>query len=115
MLALLPELDQLPRQNASHVKNKWADMVRRVHEEGSVAVTNHSAVEMVLVDAATYRQITESLQALKTREQTVLDTLSQRFDASLALLQKADAADKVAGLFQAGGKLLARPKAGHSF
>ena len=94
MITELPSLDDLPRQNASQVKNKWGDVVRQVHQVGSVAITNHSAVEMVLLDAATYRQLTEDLGAIKAREQSVLDELAGRFDAHLAVLQQPDARQK---------------------
>ena len=43
MRAELPTLDRLPRQSASHVKNKWRDVVREVRTAGSIAITNHSA------------------------------------------------------------------------
>jgi prevent-host-death family protein len=115
MLALLPELDQLPRQNASHVKNKWAEVVRMVRQEGSVAVTHHSTIEMVLVEASTYRQLTQDLQAMRTREQSALDELTHRFDTHLAALQQPDTPKKVAGLFAAKGRMAVRPKAGASF
>ncbi|MBW8891197.1 MAG: type II toxin-antitoxin system prevent-host-death family antitoxin, partial [Burkholderiales bacterium] len=52
MAAILPNLDELPRQNASQVKNRWGDVVRQVQKTGSLAVTNHSTVEMVLLTAA---------------------------------------------------------------
>ncbi len=115
MINELPLLDALPRQNASQVKNKWGDLVRLVQASGSVAVTNHSAVEMVVLAASTYRQLTEDIQALKVREQTVLNELAQRFDARLAVLQQADAARKMTAVFKARGKLVQRPKAGASF
>lgn len=115
MFAAMPALEDLPRQNASQVKNKWGDVVRLVREAGSVAVTHHSAVEMVLLDASTYRQLTQDIQALKAREQTVLDELTQRFDARLAVLQQPGAAQHMAALFDARGKLTQRPKAGTSF
>lgn len=115
MLNALIALDDLPRQNASQVKNRWGEVVRLVRQSGSVAVTNHSAVEMVLVDASTYRQLTEDIQALKDRERTVLDELAQRFDARLAVLQQPDAARNVTALFDTRGKLGRRPKAGASF
>jgi prevent-host-death family protein len=115
MITELPSLDDLPRQNASQVKNKWGDVVRQVHQVGSVAITNHSAVEMVLLDAATYRQLTEDLGAIKAREQSVLDELAGRFDAHLAVLQQPDARQKATALFESRGKLAARPKAGASF
>ena len=53
MIAELPQLEELPRQTASDVKNKWREVVREVRESGSVAITNHSAVEVVLVNAKT--------------------------------------------------------------
>ncbi|MDP9877558.1 prevent-host-death family protein [Variovorax boronicumulans] len=115
MAAVLPNLNDLPRQNASHVKNRWGDVVRQVQQSGSVAVTNHSTVEMVLLTAATYNQLVEDAQALQAREQSVLDELARRFDARLGVLQQPDAAAKVGGLFAAKGKLERRPKAGDTF
>ena len=115
MLAELPTLDQLPRQTASNVKNKWREVVRQVREAGSVAVTTHSAVDMVLVDAATYEQLTASAAALKAREQSMLEQLAADFDQRLAALQRPDAGDKVAAVFGSAGKLAGRPKAGAAF
>jgi prevent-host-death family protein len=122
MITPLPDLDELPRQNASQVKNKWGEVVRQVHRAGSVAITNHSAVEMVLLDAATYRDLAarvESLNAsLQAREQAALYDLSGRFEARLAALQKPDAAAKAEALFEAKGKLGKagrRPKAGSAY
>jgi hypothetical protein len=115
MITELPGLDELPRQNASQVKNKWGEVVRLVQELGSVAVTNHSAVEMVLVRAATYRQLVQEISALNAREQVVLDELASRFNSHLAALQQPNAAQKVQALFAAKGKLTQRPRAGASF
>lgn len=115
MITDLPSLDELPRQNASHVKNKWGDVVRQVRQSGSVAITNHAAVEMVLLDASTYQQLAQDVHAFKAREQSVLDELTQRFNARLAVLQQPDAAGQVTALFEAKGKLARRPKAGASF
>lgn len=115
MTTALLELDSLPRQSASQVKNKWGDVVRQVREMGSVAITSHSAVEMVLVDAATYRQLTTDMLALKAREQSVLEDLTGRFNARLAVLQAPGAQQQVAGLFDARGKSALRPKAGAAF
>lgn len=115
MITALPALHDLPRQNASQVKNKWGEVVRQVRQSGSVAITNHSAVEMVLLDAATYQQLTEDLQTLGAREQTVLAELSARFDSRLAVLQQPEAARQLDDLFAARGRLARRPKAGASF
>ncbi len=112
----LRSLDDLPRQNASHVKNKWGDVVRQVRHSGSVAITHHAAVEMVLLDAAVYRQLAQDLQAVKAREQAVLDELAGRFDARLAALQQPDAGQRVTALMESAGRLAApRPKAGAAF
>lgn len=115
MTKALLDLASLPRQPASHVKNKWGEVARQVREQGSVAITNHSAVEMVLVDAATYRQLITDMLALKAREQSVLEDLKGRFNARLAVLQAADAQQRVAGLFDTKGKGATRPKAGATF
>ena len=53
MTTALLSLDELPRQNASSVKNKWGEVVRQVQQLGSLAITNHATVEMVLLNAAT--------------------------------------------------------------
>lgn len=115
MLASMPLLNDLPRHNASSVKNKWRDVVREVRETGSVAITNHSTVEMVLVDAATYQQLAAGAEALKAREQSVLEQLNAQFNQRLAGLQAPDAADKLDALFEHQGKLVQRPRAGSSF
>jgi PHD/YefM family antitoxin component YafN of YafNO toxin-antitoxin module len=115
MLTELPGLDELPRQNASQVKNKWGEVVRLVQELGSVAITNHSAVEMVLLRAATYRQLVQEVLALNAREQSVLDELASRFNSRLSALQQADAGQRVRAVFAAKGKLTRRPRAGTSF
>ncbi len=115
MIAELPKLEDLPRQTASDVKNKWRDVMREVREAGSVAITNHSAVEVVLVNADAYRQLAASAAALKEREASVLDQLSAQFHERLAGLQAPDAGDKAAAVFKRRGRLSTRPKAGTTF
>lgn len=110
-------IDDLPRQNASQVKNKWGEVVRLVQETGTVAVTNHSTVEMVLVDVQTYTEMQQTLQAFQSREQAALDSLTERFKNRLASLQEPAAHEKLAALMQSRGKLsdTDRPTAGSSF
>jgi prevent-host-death family protein len=115
MLENLPELAQLRRQTASDVKNRWREVVRGVRETGSVAITNHAEVELVLVDADTYRRLTEGAAALKARERSVLDQLAADFDKRLSALQQPDARRKVAAVFSSKGKLAKRPKAGAGY
>jgi prevent-host-death family protein len=115
MIAELPKLEDLPRQSASDVKNKWREVVREVREAGSVAITNHSSVEVVLMNAEAYRQLAASAAALKEREASVLDELSAQFNERLASLQAPDAAQKAGAVFKRRGKLSTRPKAGTAF
>ena len=79
---------------SSERERERREVVRQVRETGSVAVTTHSAVDMVLVDAGTYEQLTTHAAALKAREQSVLDQLAADFDRRLAGLQQPDASDK---------------------
>lgn len=120
MTAALPKLDELPRQNATQVKNRWGEVVRLVRQTGSVAITNHSTVEMVLLPAATYERVAQQLEALQSQQASRLDELSARFEARLAGLQQPEAPAQVEALFAARGRLGAhgparRPKAGSSF
>ncbi|MBE7940785.1 MULTISPECIES: type II toxin-antitoxin system prevent-host-death family antitoxin [Ramlibacter] len=116
MIADLPQLEALPRQKASDVKNRWRDLVREVHASGSVAITNHSTVEMVLVTAEAYRELAASAAELKAREASALDRLSEQFQARLASLQAPGAAAQAAAVFERQGRIAApRPKAGPAF
>ena len=115
MAAALPKLEDLPRQTASDVKNKWREVVREVRESGSVAITNHSSVELVLVNAEAYRQLAASAAALQEREAAVMEQLSAQFDERLAALRAPAAARKAAAVFKRKGKLSTRPKAGSAF
>ncbi|WP_431112925.1 type II toxin-antitoxin system prevent-host-death family antitoxin [Variovorax paradoxus] len=73
MVVALPHLDDLSRQNASQVKNRWGEVVRQVQQSGSAAVTNHSTVEMVLLTAATYNQLVEGRRRASSRCSTNSD------------------------------------------
>lgn len=115
MAAALPKLEDLPRQTASDVKNKWREVVREVRDSGSVAITNHSAVEVVLVNAEAYRQLAASAAALQEREAAVMEQLSAQFHERLAGLRAPAAAKKAAAVFKRKGKLSTRPKAGTAY
>lgn len=113
----LPQIHELPRQNASQVKNHWGDVVRLVRQSGSVAITQHATVEMVLLPAATYEQITRDLEALKSQQRSQIDELARRFEARLEGLQQPEASGRVDALLGRRGELAAshRPKAGTGY
>jgi prevent-host-death family protein len=117
MSVLLRDLDELPQQNATQVKNKWGDVVRQVQQEGSVAITNHATVELVMIAANTYRQMTAFMVELTERERKVkLDELERRFDERLAVLQQPDARDRLDAMFASRGKFKKqRPIAGETY
>lgn len=115
MVAVLPLPEHLPSRTASQVKNQWGDVVRHVRESGSIAITNHANVEMVLIDTATYRRLAEDVQAIHDRELSSLDALDSAFQERLAVLQQSGAADRVNALLATRGKSVRRPKAGASF
>lgn len=115
MIVDLPKLSELPRQKASDVKNSWREVVREVRESGTVAITSHSSVEVVVLDPKLYDQLVANAEAHKARERAVLDQLSAQFKDRLAALQAPDAARKADAVFAGRGKLTSRPKAGSTF
>ena len=72
----LRQIEDLPQRTATQVKNRWADLVREVRVAGSVAVTQHDRVEMVVMDAATYRKAAALAEDAKARQQATLAELS---------------------------------------
>ena len=111
----LRRLEELPRQNATQVKNKWGDVLRQVQQAGTVAVTSHSTIEMVMVDATVYQGLLDRVAALQAREEAALGELESRFNARLAVLQKPDARRKADAVLDGRGKLAKRPRAGATF
>lgn len=115
MAAVLPLPEQMPARSASQVKNAWAEVARQVRESGSVAVTNHSNVEMVLIDSTEYRRIVDVLAAVRAKEEAGLLALDRAFTERLAALQAPDAGARVQAVFASHGKLKHAVKAGASY
>lgn len=111
----LPRVENLPQRNATQVKNKWADLVREVRAAGSVAITQHNRVEMVVMDAATYRKMADLAESARERHRVALTELSAEFDRRLAALNSSDIRGRVESVLAARGRSKQRPKAGDSF
>jgi prevent-host-death family protein len=109
------KLAELPRRNATQVKNQWGSVVREVQAQGTIAITSHSNVEVVMVDAKLYERMVEALDAGRRQDDAALEQLAARFDARLGALREPAAAGKVDKLFKARGKLRKRPKAGSAY
>ena len=114
MVAPLTALESLPSQKSSQVKNKWGAVVRQVQEQGSLAITNHSSVELVLLTAATYQSLLDLVARLQARERTELDELSGQFKARLEILQVPQMHDRLSSMLATKGKAKKAPIAGES-
>ena len=114
MAARLPQIEELRRRNATEVKNKWGELVREVRANGSVAVTHHDKVEMVVVEAGRYREMAALVDGIDGRRQAALAELTAEFDRHLAALQAPDARQRVDATMAARGRVTPRPKAGTS-
>jgi antitoxin (DNA-binding transcriptional repressor) of toxin-antitoxin stability system len=115
MAARLPKIEELPHRNATEVKNRWGDLVREVRANGSVAVTHHDKVEMVVVEAGRYREMAALVDGAEARRQAVLADLAADFDRHLAALKAPDARKRVDTAMATRGRVTPRPKAGASF
>jgi hypothetical protein len=115
MTAPLVALEALPSQKSSHVKNKWGDVVRQVQDQGSLAITNHSTVELVLLTAGTYQALLDLVARLQARERSEIDDLSNQFTARLEILQQPQAHERLAGMLASKGKAKTAPVAGKTF
>ncbi len=109
------QIEELPHRNATQVKNKWGDLVRQVRAHGSVAVTHHDKVEMVVVEAGQYREMAALVGGIKGRHQTAMAELTAEFDQHLAALKAPDARERTEATMASRGRVTPRPKAGASF
>lgn len=108
-------LDALPTQKSTQVKNKWGDVVRQVHDQGSLAITNHSNVELVMLSAGVYQSLLDTIETLQARERAELDALSEQFKTRLQTLQQPQAHDRLARVLASKGKAKKAPIAGKTF
>jgi prevent-host-death family protein len=112
--ALLP-IEELPRRNATEVKNKWGDLVREVRQRGSVAVANHGKVEMVVVEVAKYRELAALAAEAEGRREASLAELAAEFDRHLAGLETPGTRERVDAALATKGRVTPRPKAGSAY
>lgn len=112
---IIPSLEKLPQRNATQVKNKWADVVREVRKLGSVAVTQHNQVEMVVMNAETYQKISALAEEARARSEAGLAELSADFDRRLASFKTEGIRDRVESVMSARGRIKRPPKAGATY
>ena len=115
MAPRLPKIEELPRRKATDVKNRWGDLVREVRALGTVAVTSHDKVEIVVVAAGTYREMAKLASSVEERRQNAIGELAAEFDRHLATIKAADTRERVEAAMAAKGRAKVRSKAGASF
>jgi prevent-host-death family protein len=114
-MAGFPQIEDLPRRNATEVKNKWSDLVREVRARGSVAVTHHNKVEMVVVEAERYREMAALAEGITGQREAALAELAAEFDRRLDALRTPGTRRRFADAMASKGRVKPRPKAGRSF
>ena len=115
MATRIRKLEDLPRRNSTQVKNRWSDLVHEVRASGSVAVTSHDRIEMVVVDAGKYREMEALVEEAERGKKNALAELTAEFDRHLASLHDGDTPRRMTSAMAARGRTKARPKAGPSF
>jgi PHD/YefM family antitoxin component YafN of YafNO toxin-antitoxin module len=108
-------LENLPTQASTEVKNRWGQVVRQVQKTGSLAITHHSNIEMVLSTAEHYQSLLDEVSRLQARERSRLEELSAQFMSRLDRLQQPDAHARLAGVMEAKGQASSPPIAGKSY
>ena len=115
MTTRLLALDALPRQNSTQVKNKWGDLVRQVRSAGSLAITHHSNVELVVLTAEVYQALLDTAQRQVSTPQAQIDELGKLFQERLAVLQHPTAPRRFANVMAAKGRAKKAPIAGKTY
>ena len=112
----LDAIENLPRTPASDVKKLgWRGVMKAVGRNGKVVVTNHNEPEAVILSAEEYGAILHALQKAASRTERALEARRRRFDERLALLQAADAGDRLRRLMRGPAKLHRKVKAGAGY
>ena len=109
-------LAQLQRKPVSDVKREgWRGVMKSVGAVGQLLMTNHDRPEAVILSLQAYRLLTEQAERAQREQQSKLAALTQAFDAELAVLQQADAGDRLRKAFGAPLKLKGKVIAGRSY
>jgi prevent-host-death family protein len=115
MSAIAIDIAALPHRDATEVKNKWGSVVRQVKALGRVAITNRKEPELVVMSAEEYGRLMTRLEEAMAYRERALQSLSARFDESLAQLQDPDAHKRLDTLFETPSDAETGVIAGKSF
>jgi len=111
--APIETLQQLP---ATDVKTRgWRGVMRKVHEQGALLVTNHNEPEAVIIPAAEYAHFLEMVDQANSRTASELDALRLRFDDRLAALRAPQAGARLRSVMRGPARLRGKVKAGTGY
>jgi PHD/YefM family antitoxin component YafN of YafNO toxin-antitoxin module len=110
------QVSLLQRKPVSDVKREgWRGVMKCVDAAGKLLMTNHDRPEAVILSLQEFELLTELAESAQRDKQHKLEALSQAFDAELAVLRQADAADRLRQAFGAPLALKGEVIAGRSY
>ena len=110
------DLTGLPQIPAADVKKRgWRGVMRTIMANGPVVVTNHSLPEAVILSAQQYQRLLAIVKENEAKSEASLQGLRHRFDERLAVLQHADAANRLRAISKGATKLHGKVKAGTGY
>jgi hypothetical protein len=97
---------------ATRVRREWLEVREQLRASKALALTSHDRVDAVLMDPAEYTALVA--RAAKV-DQALLNGLTERFDARLAVLNQPNARDGLLRAFDRNGQFDGTVVAGESF
>jgi PHD/YefM family antitoxin component YafN of YafNO toxin-antitoxin module len=109
-------LGDLRAVRATDVKTRgWRGVMRLLHEQGALVVTNHDEPQAVIVAVREYEKLLESARQADARKASELEALRQDFDRRLAALRRKGAGDRLRAVMRRPAKLKGKLKAGTGY
>lgn len=99
MSKAMKNIDKLQHHSSSFVRSNWSQLSKSVAQQGSIAITHHTNVEMVLVRAADYEAMVNALEEVKAQKLSPIDELARKFKQELAQQLSANTQEKMQQLF----------------
>lgn len=111
-----PAIQDLPQLPASDVKKRgWRGVMRTLHAQGVVVVTNHDEPQAVIIPVEQYAGLLEVVKQAESRTASELDALRCRFDERLAALHGPDAGARLRSVMRGPARLRGKVKAGAGY
>ncbi len=110
------DIENLPQVPAADVKKRgWRGVMRTLHEQGVVLVTNHHEPEAVIIPVTDYANFLEMVNQAESRTASELDALRLCFDERLAALRAPHAGARLKSVMHGPARLRGKVKAGTGY